>query len=424
MLKDAYGNEITVRSDAARDLYVEAVDRLLSGAADMVAGFEAVVAEDPACALAHSGLARAYQISWRLGDAKQAMARAIALIDRVSTREAAHLQAMDLLLSGRLPEAYRAIRAHVAEHPRDVMMAQICTSVYGLIGFSGQPGREAELLAYTSFLLPFYGEDWWCLSQQAFSLCETGQLERAGEMVERSLALNPANAHAAHVRSHCHYERGEIAAGRSFLADWLTRYDRRALLHGHLSWHVALWDLEQGDSETMWRSFDADIGTESALGIPLIVLTDAVSLLYRAALAGLPVPQQRWLTVSAYAERHFPKPALGFADLHVVIAHAMAGRTEALNARIEQPVGPAADLVRLYAQAFGAIAEEKWELASALLVSGMSDHARIGGSRAQRDLLELSLLDTLLKQGRKEEARRLLALRRPALVDSQPVAGL
>ena len=45
----------------------------------------------------------------------------------------------------------------------------------------------------------------------------------------------------------------------------------------------------------------------------------------------------------------------------------------------------------------------------------MSDHARLGGSRAQRDLVEQSLLTCLMKQGKTEEARDIVALRRPLL---------
>jgi hypothetical protein len=41
----------------------------------------------------------------------------------------------------------------VAEYPRDALITQTCASIFGLIGFSGKPGREAELLAYTASLL-------------------------------------------------------------------------------------------------------------------------------------------------------------------------------------------------------------------------------------------------------------------------------
>ena len=141
--------------------------------------------------------------------ARAAIARARELADELRGKEPAHVHAMELLIDGKAAEARRAVRTHVAEYPRDALIAQLCTSVFGLIGFSGQPGREADLLAYTAGLLPHYGEDWWCLSQHAFSLCETGRLDEAAVMIERSLALNPRSAHGAHVRSHISYEAGE-----------------------------------------------------------------------------------------------------------------------------------------------------------------------------------------------------------------------
>jgi len=75
------------------------------------------------------------------------------------------------------------------------------------------------------------------------------------------------------------------------------------------------------------------------------------------------------------------------------------------------------------AEAFGALSAGHWAEAAALLTEALADHARLGGSRAQRDLLEFALLGALLKLGRAEEARRLLALRRPAQT-AAPIAGL
>lgn len=64
------------------------------------------------------------------------------------------------------------------------------------------------------------------------------------------------------------------------------------------------------------------------------------------------------------------------------------------------------------------------EQAITFLTSAMADHARLGGSRAQRDLLEFSLLGALLRLGRDDEARRLLELRRPALAQTRALHGL
>lgn len=424
MLTDGYANPLATSSAEARDRYVLATEHLLAGEAGMADRFADVTRTDPGFALGHIGLARAQMISGNGAGAKASAATARSLADGLPTQQASHVNAMAMLIEGRMPEAYRTIRAHVAEYPRDVLIAQTCTSVYGLIGFSGQPGREAELLAYTNYLLPHYGEDWWCLSQHAFSLCETGQIDRASEMIDRSLALYPRNAHGAHVRSHACYEAGETAAGIDFLETWLRDYDRTGLLHGHLSWHVALWALEQGDTGRVWATIDADIAPGGAAGVPLVILTDTASILYRAELAGETVAPERWTELSAYARKFFPKPGLGWADIHAALAHAMAGDAEALQTIIENPAGPAADLVRDLGESYRAIAASDWPSAEAHLTGALADHARIGGSRAQRDLLDFTLLGVLLRQGKDTEARRLLALRRPVLADRQPVAGL
>ena len=424
MLRDRYDNEIATSSPEARDRYVEGMDALLAGQPDMIAGFERAVQADDGFALGHAGLARARMISGDIEGARAAMADARALMGGLPTKQVTHITTIGLAVDGKGAEAHRAVRAHVVDHPRDALVAQLCTSVYGLIGFSGKPGREADLLAYTASLLPHYGEDWWCLSQHAFSLCEVGRLDEADAMIDISLSLNPDNAHAAHVRSHTYYEAGDTASGLDFLQDWVGGYDRRGLLHGHLSWHCALWAMEQGDTDRMWQTIDSDVTPGAAKGLPMIILTDTASILYRAELAGERVSPDRWRQVSAYAKEFFPKGGVAFVEVHAALAHAMAGDGDALLSVISNSAGPAADLVLDFAEAYGAIARQSWADAVAHLTKAMADHARIGGSRAQRDLLEITLLGALLKLGRADEARRLLSLRRPQLADSIPVDGL
>jgi len=53
-----------------------------------------------------------------------------------------------------------------------------------------------------------------------------------------------------------------------------------------------------------------------------------------------------------------------------------------------------------------------------------AEHERIGGSRAQRDLVEFTLLKAYIHAGRFDDVRRMLAERRPGANASVPVAGL
>ncbi len=425
MLQDRYGNTLSTSSAVARDAYVDGVDRFLAMQSGVDDALDRAIAEDPTFALARMAKARQCQmkgdkagIAEHLGVARSAPS--------VSHQEAAHINALGLLLEGKGPEAYKAIRAHVADHPRDVMIAQTCIGVFGLIGFSGQPGREAEQLAFTTALAPHYGEDWWFLGGHAFAQVEAGQTGPAADTVERSLAQRPDNANSAHYKSHIHYEAGETTAGLAYIDQWSKDYysAKDALLHCHVSWHVALWALEQGDVDRMWDVVDADIVPGAGFGPAINLLTDAAAIYYRAELAGVDVSAERWKALSEFAAQNFPNPGLAFADVHAALTHAMAGNTEALQKIQTDARGPAADIVSQLAEAFGAVGAQDWPLATKLLSKAMSDHERIGGSRAQRDLLEYALLNALLKQGRSEEAQLLLATRRPLKSDAHAVAGL
>ena len=422
MLEDQYGSTLSTTSTAARDAYVDGLDRFLAAQGGVDAAYERALAEDPDFALAH--LAKARQAQMR-GD-RETLAQhlsAARTVANVTAQEAAQIHALGLLLEGKGVEAYTAIRAHLLDHPRDVLLAQTCIGVFGLIGFSGQPGREAEQLAFTSQLLPHYGDDWWFLGGHAFAQVEAGQVAKAAETVERSLAQRPDNANSAHYKAHIHYEAGEADAGLAYMAAWRDQHygAKQGLLHCHVSWHVALWALEQGDADRMWAEIDTHIRPGDGFGPAINLLTDTAAIYYRAELAGVPVPAERWLTLSEYASQFFPSPGIAFVDVHAALAHAMAGNADALEKIRVEARGPAGDLVGRLAEAFGAFAAQDWDMATALFSLSLADNERIGGSRAQRDLLEFALLGSMLKQGNFEQGNILLATRRPVHLGKNPV---
>lgn len=416
MQQDRYGLDLTTGSAAAAAAYIDGVDRFLSAEEGVERCLTAAVEADPNFALGWMALARHHQMYGRRDDLNAAREKAMALAPGVTAREASQLNALNLILTGKVGDGYAAIRAHLLEYPRDAMICQTCTGVFGLIGFSGQPGREAELLAFTTSLAPHYGDDWWFLGQHAFSMMEAGQTGPADRAIETSLAARPRNAHSAHIRSHLYYETGEVAAGRDYLTDWMPGYKSEGLLHCHLSWHQALWALEQGDEAAMWSVVDTAVQPGSTHGPAVNVLTDTASILYRAEMRGIDVPRDRWRMISDYALACFPKPGLAFADVHAALAHAMAGNTTALDRIRTDARGPAGDVVPAFANSFAAIAAQDWSTAEQHLTVAMADHARIGGSRAQRDLLEHTMTNVLLRQGKGPEAERLLKLRRPQVL--------
>ena len=424
MLKDAYGNGLSTTSADARDAYDLGVRRFLGAEPGVEAAFNAAIEADADFALAHIGLARELQLRAERDRVNACIARADELSAGLTPREASHIHTSTLLLTGKGADARRHVYEHVKEWPRDVLIAQMCAGVFGLIGFSGSPGRESEQLSFLSGIAPAYGDDWWLLSQLAFAQLEVGQLEQAETNIEAALDGNSDSAHSKHVKAHLFYEQLRDDEGLDYLTNQWKAYDPSASLYNHISWHVGLWSLESGQLDQMWQVLDDHIAPEVSSGPPLNVLTDHVALLFRAELAGVDVPAERWTKLSDYALAKFPKPGLGFADMHAAIAHAKGGRPDRVEDIIERARGPVADLTKLLARGFLQMASQNWREAAGAFVEVQPGHARLGGSNAQRDLIDFSLAVCLARDGRRKEARTVLSITRPRAIRKELLAGV
>ena len=421
MLTDRYGLAVSTRSSAARDAYVEGVDLLFSGNAGPAAAFDRAIEADPGFALAHAGKARALQLQGNMAPARAAMDEAMKTGAGLPAREASYLAFYSLVLSGQGPAAVAAAKEHLKTWPRDAMVLSPCTSVFGLIGFSGRAGREQEQVSLLDGLADHYGDDWWFACQHAFALDEAGRRDEARPKIERAMAANPRNAHGAHIRAHVHYEDGEMAAARDYLTDWLPGYDREAQLHCHINWHLALCDLALGNTDAAWHRYAAAIDPGATVCPPLIVTADAAAFLWRAELAGSPREPERWQAVHDYAHKMFPKAGLAFVDMHVTLADAVTGDGAALETRLAEMTDlegqgrlPSGPLVPAVSRAWAAFLRGDWDGTISAIEPVLAEHERLGGSRAQRDLVELTLYRAYENAGRFEDLRRALAARRPA----------
>jgi hypothetical protein len=413
MLKDRYDYPLSTSSPAARDAYVKGVDALLSANVGAEEGFRAAIAADEGFALAHIALARTVQVYGRGAELKAPLARALELKDGATPREQSHIAIFEKILTGKAAEAIAQTREHVKDWPRDAFALAPCTSVFGLIGFSGQKGREEAQLALLEPLADAYGDDWWYRSLLAFAELEVGKFDRARRNIDAAMAQFPRNGHGAHIRAHLYYEVGERRDGYAFLKAWAKDYPRAAHIHCHVNWHLALWAMELGHARDAWDVYRDALHPGAAWGPQINVLTDCASFLFRAELAGEPRQAQLWQDLSQYAATWFPNPGVAFVDLHSSLAHAMAGNGEALARIVDGAKGPAADVVGPMAKAFGAFARQDWDGTIAAITPHLDEHERLGGSRAQRDLVEYALTGAMLRAGRAEEAARLVARRRP-----------
>src|SRR4051812_14067701 len=255
MLTDRYGLSLSTTSDAARDAYVEGCQAKLTMYPGAIEAFDRAIAADPGFALAHA--AKAHLLLER-GDpaaSRASIASAKSLAAGLSAREAGHVAFFDLLLAGDGEAALAALLAHLEAWPRDAVVLATAAFTNGLIGSSGRAGQKRMLLEFLDRLAPSYGDDWWFTAHHGMALSENGQRDAARPKIERSLAQNPGNPWAAHAKAHLCYEEGEPNAARAFLTRWLTTSPRNGLLYSHLSWHLALGDLEAGDAAAAFRLF-------------------------------------------------------------------------------------------------------------------------------------------------------------------------
>ena len=174
MLADRYGLPISTSSTAARDAYVAGCDGVLSAAPGDAAHLARAIEADPGFALAHVALARARFLMADVAGARASAARARELGAAATPREQSHIDALALAIEGKPVESFAATRTHLAQHPRDAMVAAPATGVFGLIGFSGRQGREPEQVAFLEALRPDLAGDWWFQAVYAFALEEVG----------------------------------------------------------------------------------------------------------------------------------------------------------------------------------------------------------------------------------------------------------
>lgn len=429
VLTDRYGLTLTTNSHVARDAYIQAIDLLLAGNAGVDDALQQALDADPDLALAQAALARWLQLKGQIPAAQQAADRAVELAQSASHRERQHVAIFRLLVYGNGGDALQLTREHCAEYPRDAMALSPATGVFGLIGFSGRQNREAEQVALLQPLLNAYGDDWWFLALYAFALIESGSVRAGLEMVERSLDMYPRNAHAAHILAHARYELGDDRAALSYLEQWLPDYHPDGQLHCHLWWHLTLCYLMLGNIPQMWTSYKNNCTPSVSQSSPLNIVTDGASLLWRAELAGEARDKQLWWDVRHYAEEKFPQPGI-FADAHYAFILAATNDDEALTGYIERlqqaardGVLPAGPVTVALAKAAGAFNKGDWTTTINTLEPVMEQVVRIGGSRAQRDLIENTLLAAYVKAGRLEHARNRMA-QRVDRTPSVPVPGL
>jgi hypothetical protein len=217
------------------------------------------------------------------------------------------------------------------------------------------------------------------------------------------------------------------------VTEWVPSYDRSGILHGHIRWHQALGALEAGDAARALAIYAEVLKPSVTSAPPINVISDGASLLWRLAAYGHDVPGDLWLEADGFAQNAFPRSSIPFADVHMALFAAATHNTAALEQRlgvIEQRLSEgklaAGPVVPKICRAMSAFAGEDYQGCVRHLEPVLDDVVRIGGSHAQRQIVEDTFIVALMRGGEFNRARAMLERRlhrRPSPRDARWLAG-
>ena len=414
-IKDRFGLPLSTHSQAAVDHWQEGVDRMLSQDYAPEEKLQQALDIDEGFALAHGCQAYVGMIRADAAAAKASADRARELTPGISDREKQAIEAIGLWVDGKGPQSVALVREHLKEYPRDALMSRLAQRLY-MLGCSGSgvPNFPGELYEMCKSIAPYCMDDWSFLSQYAFAHHETGRLDESLELAQRSLDMRPTNAVASHSATHVYFEKGDASSGDDFLGTWITCFDKRAPYHVHLSWHLALFRLALGHYQDAVDLYESDIRPSVVAKSPAS-LSDSASLMWRLQLYGKTPPPMPWEEVRDQAAPAADGNGPAFRDAHAALAFSACGDDEAMG-RLMDRLGKlanqgnalAAEVTLPLAQGISAFAQGNYSEAVRLLEPQMKQLERIGGSHAQREVFEDTMLESYIRAEQFDKAREML----------------
>lgn len=400
VIDDLYGLPLST-SPAAATSYntgVGALLRVQEGGLDAVA--QSIV-HDPTFALGHAAMALLGHEYCAPVDITARMVAARLHAERGTARERSHVHAVLEHISGRS----RPLIAHLREHPRDALLLSVAVPT---IAFAGVTTVPQESWAIVERARPAYGTDWWSTGLLAFVRQEQRRWDEAMALSCASLEMEPTAGHSVHARTHVHYETGDHAAGRDWLDGWIAGHGRSSDNLAHYSWHAALHELSMGDDAAVKTRYDRQLAPPTVAGCRALV--DSCSLLWRWSITpGCDaVPSIETAAESVDADL-LDAPPTPFIAMHAAVTLCALGQSDRLG-RLERwsrrQVDPTyADVVAPLCCALQVLADHDASTAADRLTALLGQVWRLGGSDAQREVVEDTLIAALLAADRLDEVR-------------------
>jgi tetratricopeptide (TPR) repeat protein len=427
MHEDAQGHCLSGATAEAKAHYDEAVRAFNLVCGDAIGAFDAAREAAPEFVMAYLG--KAWPLTMANDPALMIQAQTLVETARqlpMNEREAAHLAALSHKVQGARAAAVAVLDRHLMHYPFDLVAHQAATLTDGFLGrFPRVRGRSARALPRWSKDRPGYAT---MLAMHAFGAEEAGDYALAEAQSREAAELEPLSFWPHHTVAHVMEMTGRPEDGLGWMAArealWSTPLHAN---QAHIWWHRALFHLELGQYDAALALFDGPIrATQRRIGNQL---TNASALLWRLDTIGCDIGD-RWQELVSFWEGHADGKCLVFTDIHAAMAELGSGQDPLVERRLAAMRETAASdreaawLYRMVGvpvvEGLLAFRRGAYEQTIALLLQTRGDLWQIGGSHAQRDVIDWTLTEAALRAGQRDVALSLAYERLSARARSAP----
>ena len=422
-MDDIHGLPLSTRSDAAANAYNRALGSYIGYRADLSVHVKAALEADPGFAMGQCLMGYALMLAFHQGMAGMAAGAHRAAANAVAgatPREREHVRALGHWIAGDLDRALDVWEKVLVEHPTDVLALRLAHFNYFWLG------RAAAMRASVERVLPRWGDSLagypTLLSCLSFALEECGEYAAAERAGRRATELDPADVWGAHAVAHIMEMQGRRDEGIAWLAGLEPHWQGKNNIVHHLWWHRAMFELEQREFDAVLELYDRrfrNLSSPLVAAMPdlYIDVQNAASMLFRLERQGVDVGE-RWREIADKAQARVGDCLSAFTLPHWMMALAATERHAAAESMLQSmrehgagrssSAGVVREVALPVCEAVLAHRRGQHERAVTLMTPVLERLHELGGSHAQRDVLEQLYLDSSVKSNRAPEVRRLL----------------
>ncbi|KTC90748.1 Uncharacterised protein [Fluoribacter dumoffii] len=343
--------------------------------------------------------------------AKEHLFQAEKFLSSANLREKLTYEAIKAWMNLEYEAALTILTSLTALYPRDTLAAKFAEWLFYC---AGQAYKSHNYLCFCERMAAHNQDESHFIAMHSFAAELSGHEAAAQHLAEQALTLNPLTPWAHHTLAHIYLNTNNIAKGIAALETFRESWDKTStLLRGHNCWHLALFYLALRQADKVMEFYPLIFGTTPEIITEQI---DAISLLWRLDMAGLPQLEQFKMLAPYLKENPFTQ-YIGFNTVHYIYCLARLGQDDLVQKALLAIEAYAKKLPKGYNQTLWlsvvlplskgihAFVNNDFQGANELMAPCISRRTEIGGSDAQSEILAQTYFICLV-QTRKQRAAK------------------